>query len=64
MMSAEEIKAFQKEFQKQEQEKEQLSIEEMELIKIEREILEAIMEDSNVTSIVAKLKSLGVWRRR
>ncbi len=68
MMSAEEIKAFQKEFQKQEQEKEQLSIEEMELIKIEKEILEAIMEDSNVTSVcvfigrlsvVAKLKALG-----
>ena len=68
MISAEEIKKFQKEFQKQEQEKEQLSIEEMELIKIEKEIFEAIIEDSNATSvcvfvgrlsIVDKLKSLG-----
>lgn len=68
MISAEEIKKFQKEFQKQEQEKEQLSIEEMELIKIEKEIFEAIIEDSNATSVcvfigrlstVAKLKTLG-----
>ena len=62
MMSAEEVRKCQKEQQ------EKLSIDEIDLEKIQKEILEAIVEDSNVTSvcifigrlsIVAKLKSLG-----
>ena len=62
MMSAEEVRKFQKEQQ------EKLSIDEIDLEKIQKEILEAIKENVNTTSvcvfigrlsIVAKLKSLG-----
>ena len=62
MMSAEEVRKCQEEIENK------LSIDEIDLEKIQKEILEAIVEDSNVTSvcifigrlsIVAKLKSLG-----
>ena len=62
MMSAEEVRKCQKEQQ------EKLSIDEIDLGKIQKEILEAIEENVNTTSvcvfigrlsIVAKLKSLG-----
>lgn len=62
MMSAEEVRKC------QEQQQMRLSIDEIELEKIQKEILEAIEENVNATSvcifigrlsIVAKLKSLG-----